>query len=113
MPGRDFRAITVRAQGGVVTLTGAVRNRSVKFAAGNDAYWSYGVREVRNELTLKQRGQQAAEAQPAEATPAPAESVAPKRATRRKAAEAEVAESAPVPATVEGRVEFEPRPEDE
>lgn len=59
VPGRDQRAITVSASGGVVTLTGAVRSRAVKFAAGSDAYWTFGVTEVRNELDVRPRGAQA------------------------------------------------------
>lgn len=68
VPGRDRRAITVQASNGVVTLTGTVRSRAVKFAAGSDAYWTYGVQDVLNELTVKPRGPQAA----GEAAPAPA-----------------------------------------
>ena len=116
VPGRDFRAITVRARDGVVALTGAVRSRAVKFAAGNDAYWTYGVREVRNELTLKPRGQQVTADQPATATAAveATETAAPKRVSRRKAVEAEAApEESTVPATVEGQVDLEARPEAE
>jgi hypothetical protein len=65
VPGRDQRAISVRAQGSTVTLTGTVRSRAVKFAAGSDAYWTYGVSEVRNELLVKPRGPQAAGSAPA------------------------------------------------
>lgn len=56
--GRDRRSIQVRAAGGVVTLTGTVRGRLAKFAAGSDAYWTFGVNEVRNELAIKPRGPQ-------------------------------------------------------
>lgn len=55
IPGRDQRAITVRAKSGIVTLTGTVRSRAVKFAASSDAYWTYGVHEVRNELEIQSR----------------------------------------------------------
>ena len=50
---RDRRNIRVEARGGVVTLTGVVRSRPAKFAAGSDAYWTYGVQEVRNELEVR------------------------------------------------------------
>jgi hypothetical protein len=55
IPGRDARAITVRAKSGVVTLTGTVRNRAIKFAASSDAFWTYGVIEVQNELVVESR----------------------------------------------------------
>lgn len=55
---RDRRNIQVRAVNGVVTLTGTVRSRVAKFAAGSDAYWTYGVQEVRNELAVRVRGPQ-------------------------------------------------------
>lgn len=117
VPGRDRRAISVQARNGIVTLVGTVRNRIVKFAAGSDAYWSYGVKEVRNELELKQRGMQPAAEAPAAATVAAAietpEPATPKRATRRKATADAETEAPPVPAAVEGGVEFEPRPEAE
>ncbi len=56
---RDRRSIQVQAAGGAVTLTGTVRSRLAKFAAGSDAYWTYGTREVRNDLTVRARGPQA------------------------------------------------------
>jgi hypothetical protein len=79
---RDRRNIQVRAEGGVVTLAGTVRSRLAKYAAGSDAYWTYGVREVRNELDVRVRGPQGAptegEAQAAAPTgPAPAPTPAP------------------------------------
>lgn len=55
IPGRDARAISVRAKSGVVTLTGTVRSRTVKFAASSDAFWTYGVNEVQNELVVESR----------------------------------------------------------
>ncbi len=58
VPGRDRRAIGVAASGGVVTLTGTVRSRAVKFAAGSDAYWTFGVSDVKNELDVRPRGPQ-------------------------------------------------------
>ncbi|HEX5505443.1 MAG TPA: BON domain-containing protein [Thermomicrobiales bacterium] len=94
--GRDRRNIQVQTKGGAVTLTGAVRSRLAKFAAGSDAYWTYGVQEVHNNLTVKVRGPQGDQvgaatagdggkpAAEASAAPAP-----PKRAARRKAAESE------------------------
>ncbi|HEY8599938.1 MAG TPA: BON domain-containing protein [Thermomicrobiales bacterium] len=71
VPGRDFRAISVRSRSGAVTLTGTVRSRAVKFAAGSDAYWTFGVLDVKNELEVRPRGLQTATAAPAptEATP--------------------------------------------
>lgn len=57
--GRNRRNIQVQARGGVVTLTGAVRSRQAKFAAGSDAYWTYGVQTVHNELTVRTRGPEA------------------------------------------------------
>ena len=63
---RDRRNIQVRAAGGVVTLTGTVRSRLAKYAAGSDAYWTYGVQEVRNELDVRVRGPQGAQGAQAE-----------------------------------------------
>jgi hypothetical protein len=108
--GRDRRAIEVRVAQATVTLTGTVRSRLAKFAAGSDAFWTYGVQEVRNEITVNVRGPQAKHeevakaaaptaappAAPATNTRAADESAAPaKRTTRRKAAvEAATAENA-------------------
>ncbi|HET8632165.1 MAG TPA: BON domain-containing protein [Thermomicrobiales bacterium] len=95
--GRDRRNIQVRAQGGAVTLTGVVRSRLAKFAAGSDAYWTYGVQEVHNNLTVKVRGPQGDQAAaPAtngnggkSAAASGAAQSPPKRAARRKAADSE------------------------
>lgn len=103
--GRDRRNIQVRAEKGVVTLTGTVRSRVAKFAAGSDAYWTYGVQEVRNDLAVRVRGPQGNAASQSTAAPAtdaaaggpeasddaaPAAASAPakkpKRATRTRAA---------------------------
>jgi hypothetical protein len=104
--GRDRRSIEVRVAQGAATLTGTVRSRLAKFAAGSDAFWTYGVQDVRNEITVKVRGPQAATAEtakgakpantPAANTTTTEEPAAPpKRATRRKAAvEAATAENA-------------------
>ena len=54
--------MTITVQGGVVTLSGTVRNRMVKFAAYSDAFWTYGVTDVRNELAIKGQGAPAAAA---------------------------------------------------
>jgi hypothetical protein len=103
VPGRDHRAISVRAQGSTVTLTGSVRSRAVKFAAGSDAYWTYGVSEVRNELLVKPRGPQAAGSAPAPVTAkAPAPAAAPEpAATLTAAPEPPQATAEPQAATVD------------
>lgn len=89
VPGRDFRAISVKSRSGAVTLTGTVRSRAVKFAAGSDAYWTFGVLDVKNELEVRPRGLQATGATPA---PAPATPVAdmPKRVSKAAATAAAV-----------------------
>ena len=101
VPGRDRRGMTVVVKDGVATLTGIVRSRTVKFAAGCDAYWTYGVREVRNDLVVRPRGQQAV-ADVAPTATAALEVTAPvaaaPRASRRKAVVEP--EAAPMP-TVE------------
>ncbi len=99
VPGRDRRAITVAASGGVVTLTGTVRSRAVKFAAGSDAYWTYGVNDLRNELTVQARGPQAG------ATPAPT----PPKAKRASKAKTIVEEMTEQPLTAENT----PAPEEQ
>ena len=102
---RDRRNIQVEARGGVVTLTGAVRSRLAKFAAGSDAYWTYGVQEAAGTTAAPASAPSAASVAPAStastASAAPAapagEDTAvtapetppetpPKRAARRKAA---------------------------
>ncbi len=72
IPGRDARGITVRAKSGVVTLTGTVRSRTVKFAASSDAFWTYGVNEVQNELVVESRMTRALTTSAAPAASAPA-----------------------------------------
>ena len=57
---RDRRNIQIRAAGNTVTLAGTVRSRLAKYAAGSDAFWTYGAQEVRNDLTIRTRGPQAA-----------------------------------------------------
>lgn len=89
VPGRDYRAISVQARSGIVTLTGVVRSRAVKFAAGSDTYWTFGVLDVQNELEVRPRGPQSADTT---TTAAPAAPVAnkPKRVSRATAAAAAV-----------------------
>jgi len=70
IPGRDARAISVRAKSGVVTLTGTVRSRTAKFAASSDAFWTYGVNEVQNELVVESRMTRALTSAATPATPA-------------------------------------------
>lgn len=53
---RDRRNIGIVAARGTVTLSGTVRSRKAKFAAGSDAFWTFGVQDVRNELVVKERG---------------------------------------------------------
>lgn len=71
---RDKRNIAVGVENGRITLTGAVRARRAKFAAGCDAFWTFGVTDVRNSVTIKERGPRAtvtaATAEPAKATTA-------------------------------------------
>jgi len=86
VPGRDFRAISVRSRSGAVTLTGAVRSRAVKFAAGSDAYWTFGVLDVQNEIEVRPRGLQATT--PATSTTPIADM--PKRVSKAAAAAAAV-----------------------
>ncbi len=81
VPGRDGRAINVQAQGGVVTLSGTVRSRAVKFAAGSDAYWTFGVSGVQNELEVRPRS-----AQTGKATVEAAPAKTPKRVSKANAA---------------------------
>lgn len=57
---RDKRNVTISAAQGQVTLTGTVRSRRAKFAAGSDAFWTFGVHDVRNQLAIKERGPKAA-----------------------------------------------------
>lgn len=74
---RDKRNIAVTVMQGQVTLTGAVRARRAKFAAGCDAFWTFGVTDVRNNLTIKERGPRAAvTAAPVEPVPAMAATAA-------------------------------------
>ncbi len=87
VPGRDHRAISVQARSGIVTLTGVVRSRAVKFAAGSDTYWTFGVLDVQNDLEVRPRGPQAASAAPASAAPV---ANTPKRVSRAAAAAAAV-----------------------
>lgn len=69
---RDKRNIAVGVEHGQVTLTGVVRGRRAKFAAGCDAFWTFGVSDVRNTLAIKERGPRAsvtaAGVEPASAT---------------------------------------------
>lgn len=101
VPGRDGRAISVQARSGVVTLTGTVRSRAVKFAAGSDAYWTYGVNAVKNELVVKPRGPQVGETS---APKRPTATVAPEPVAAVVAAQTSEAE---LPATLEELVTAE------
>jgi hypothetical protein len=51
-PAADIR---VDVQDGVVTLTGSVRNRSTKFAAGDCAWHTPGVHDVHNNVAVMSR----------------------------------------------------------
>jgi hypothetical protein len=47
--------IEVNSDAGVVTLTGTVPNKTIKHAAGDDAWWIPGVNDVRNEIQVERR----------------------------------------------------------
>jgi hypothetical protein len=51
----DQEKIEVKVDNGVVTLSGEVRNPRSKPLAYSDAYWSSGVMDVNNKITVKQR----------------------------------------------------------
>ncbi len=55
IPYSDENKIDIQVKDGVVTLSGEVRNPRTKPLAYADAYWSSGVIDVANNITVKQR----------------------------------------------------------
>lgn len=60
----DANSIDIKVENGIVTLSGEVRNPRTKPLAYTDAFWSSGVIDVDNRITVKERVRKAAESTP-------------------------------------------------